>query len=402
MKRLSSLDDLAIFGARRLFATPRPIGQLDVPDPDTYLALLRTAFEARCLTGGDIVRTLEARLAERHRTRHCVAVANAGLGLMMLMRIFSRGRAGEIIMPGFTFRGLPHFARWAGLTPRYCDVRPDTHGLDPGEVEASVGPTTVAILAVCNANSPGDIDGLCAVAAAHGLPIFFDSVYGLAATYRGRPLGGYGQAEVFSLHATKLLNGFEGGYITTDDDGLAETLRRQRQFPPRAGCADPADAHPLGLNAMLNEMHGAMALCCLDGLGAVIERNRTRYRAYERVCAPLPGLDLLPYLDEGCEARNYCMAILSVDNSLPLSRDQVLGALRAEGCAINSYYSPPLHRTGSASLSLPVTDELAARFVQLPVGERVSLEDIARIGEVLSLLAARGEEIAARLDEAGQ
>ena len=113
----TTLDDLAIFGGPPLFSEVRPIGQLAVPAQEAFLDRVKQAYDARRLSNdGPQVRELEERLAEFHGVRHCIALANAGLGLMMLMQILAQGRSGQVIMPAFTFRGLPHFARWAGQT----------------------------------------------------------------------------------------------------------------------------------------------------------------------------------------------------------------------------------------------------------------------------------------------
>jgi dTDP-4-amino-4,6-dideoxygalactose transaminase len=403
--RKKSVDDLAFFGGPKLFATPRPIGQLDAPPVEDYLAVLRVPFEARHLANdGPLVRRLEDRLRDYHNVRHCIALANAALGLTMLMNLFAKGVAGEVIMPAFSYRGLPHFARWAGQMPRFCDVDPVTHCLDPDAVEACITDKTTAILVVCNFNSPGSLDALCAVGERHNVPVFLDSVYGLGSSYGGKILGGFAQAEVYSTHATKLLNGFEGGYITTNDDRLAELVRWQRNFalhglrPPGADESSPV----LGLNAKLNEMHAAMALLSLDRLGDVIERNKARYDAYRDVITPIEGLSLVPYADESREQRNYEMAVIETGDGWPLSRDQTLELLRAEGMAISSYYSPPLHKSPHAPAGieipdLPVAESLAARFIQLPVGELVSLDDIAEIGAFLAFVRDNHAGVRARL-----
>ncbi len=392
--RSNPVEHLAVFGGRPAFAEPRPIGQLFTPDVERFLALARPAVEQGRLSNGALVLRLEQQLAEFHGVRHCVAVANAAFGLTMLLQRFGRGRPGEVILPAFSYRGLPHFARIAGQSPRFCDVEERTHGLDPRAVERALGPQTSAILAVCNYNSPGDIDGLCAVARAAHVPILFDSVYAVGASYRGRRLGAFGAAEVYSLHATKLLNGFEGGYVTTDDGNLAAVLRWQRD---ESADAPPADA-VLGTNARLGELHAAMALLSLESFDAIVSGNRRRFAAYAAMCARLPGLRLVPV-----EAGSNCsMAVVDVSSPWPLTRDEMVTVLRAEGAAIAAYYSPPLHRSvhcppGYDVQVLPVAERLAARFLQLPVGELVSLDDIARLGDVLDLVARRGDAVAARL-----
>lgn len=381
---------LAIFGGRPLFASPKPVGQLAMPDVDAFMRDVKGVLDSRRLTGGAFVGMLEKRLRELHDVNHCIAVANAGLGLMMLMQIFARERKGEIVMPAFSYRGLPHFAQWAGQSPRFADVEKTTHGLDARLLSGVVNDRTTSILAVNNFNSACDVDALCAAGEELGAPVFFDSVYGLGSTYHGKPLGGNGRAEVFSLHATKLLNGFEGGYVTTNDDELASTLR--------------ALAGVDGLNVGLNEIHAAMALRCLDDLDGVVARNRARYEAYRNVCSDLDGLTLIPYADRSVESHNYEMAVVDVHEAWPLTRDEMVKVLRAENVAITSYYSPPLHRgphapKGAPAPSLPVSEDLARRFFQLPVGELTSLDDIARLGAFLRELQADGPIAAARLRE---
>jgi len=399
----SRIDDLAVFGGPPLFTTPRPIGQLDAPQVGLYLATLKEAYDARHLTNdGPIVVKLERKLAELHGARHCIAVANAGLGLTMLMQIFSQGRHGEVVIPAFSYRGLPHFCQWAGQTPRFCDVDPHTHFLDPTALEATLGPQTTSVLAVCNFNDPGDIDGVCEVGRRHDVPVFLDSVYAAGTTYGGRMLGSFAHAEVFSLHATKLLNGFEGGYITTNNDDLARLLQWQRNFslpglrPDIAGTATV-----LGLNAKLNELHAALAILSADRLDAIIARNRARFEVYRDRLITVPGLELMPYAQG--ERVNYQMAVAEVGKEWPLTRDKTVALLRAEGAAISAYYSPPLHRSEHCPASvmppaLPVAEVLAEKFVQLPVGELVSLMDVEKICALLSFVAEHGKEMTERFE----
>lgn len=401
----SGTGDLAVFGGRALFAglDNRQCANTDLVEK--YLTLVRKAYDSRWLTnGGVLVLELEARLAAYHGVPHCVAVANVACGLLMLLRTLGPTEKGEVIMPAFSYRGLPYFARWAGHMPRFCDVDAGSHTLDPDAVQRSIGKDTVAVLAVSNFNSTGDVESLCDVARKSGIPIVFDSVYAMANTHRGIRMGGFGAAEVFSLHATKLLNGFEGGYITTHDAELAQVLRWQRNFSlpafkPGAG----GDLHQvLGINAKLNELHAAMALLCLERLDQIIAGNRARFEAYQEQCRLLPGLTLVPYPDPDKEQSNYQMAVVSVESPWPLTRDQTVRLLCAEGAQISGYYSPALHLSehcprGMIVPSLPVSEMLAERHLQLPVGELVSLEHIHALGNLLGFVYEHGAAIRTRL-----
>jgi len=402
----AGIDDLALLGGRRLFAEPKPIGQLDAPAVEDYLATLKEAYDARHLANnGPIVVKLEQKLARLHGVRHCVALANAGLGLTMLMQLFAGGRQGEVILPAFSYRGLPHFCLWAGQTPRFCDVDARTHFLDAHSVESAISGKTTSILAVSNFNDAGDIESICEVGRRHGVPVFVDSVYAVGATRNGRMLGSFARAEVYSLHATKLLNGFEGGYVTTDDDDLDQLLRWQRNFAlPGLKPACAGTSPVLGLNAKLNEFHAALAMHSVDRLEGIVARNRARYDAYREGLAPVPGLGLLAYA--AGERANYQMAVLEVRPEWPLTRDQTVALLRAEGAAISAYYSPPLHRSehspaGVTTPPLPVAEALARNYVQLPVGELVTLQDVGSICDLLAFVDRHGVAIAGRLAGAG-
>ncbi len=400
------IDELAILGGAPLFDSPRSIGQLYSTDVEAYLVTLKEAFDARHLTNdGPIVRRLERKLARFHGTAHCISLANAGLGITMLMQLFANGKQGEVIMPAFSYRGLPHFAQWAGQLPCFCDVDPLTHFLDPKSVESSINERTTSILGVCNFNDPGDIDGLTRIARRHNLPVFLDSVYAVGSTYKNRNLGPFTDAEVYSLHATKLLNGFEGGYITTDDDALAQKLIWQRNFALSGLKPYIENTESLfGLNAKLNEMHAAMALLSIDNIETIIDCNFSRFYAYRYGLKDINGLYLLPYKKD--EQVNYQMAVVEVSAEWPLTRNQMVSLLRAEGCSISAYYSPALHRSehcppGLEVPDLPVTEELAEKYFQLPVGELTSTEDIEKICQLLSCIEDWGSEISVRLNQKG-
>lgn len=403
------VEDLALLGGRKLFKQARPVGQLDAPPVEEYLALLKTSFDASWLSNdGPLVNQLEEKLCVYHKVQNVVAVANAALGLTMLTNIFSDGRKGEVIMPAFSYRGLPHFVQWAGQLPHFCDVDSVTHGLDPKAVEKSINKQTTSILAVCNFNSPGHLEELCEISDKHEIPLFLDSVYGLGCTNRGELLGGFAKAEVYSAHATKLLNGFEGGYITTNNDELADVLRWQRNFTLPGlrpeGISDYGQV--LGVNAKLNELHAAMALLSLERLDDVIARNQQRYEAYRDILNAIPGLSILPCLDSETEKHNYQLVVAEVAEGWPFTRDETVKLLRSEGMAIGPYYSPSLHQSEHAPAGmpvpyLPVSEELSRRFFQLPVGELVSIDDIHRIGRFLVFINHNRERIMGRLNLSG-
>jgi dTDP-4-amino-4,6-dideoxygalactose transaminase len=394
------VEDLAVFGGPALFSSVKPIGQLDLPDEDTFFAYAREVFSVRRMTNnGPMAQRLEARLAAFHDTEHCIAFASASLAILLLLEILAQGRSGEVIMPAFTYAGLPHLAQWAGQNPRFCDIDPSTHTLAPQAVIEAVSSDTTAILAVHQVNSPCLIDELQEIADAENVPLCFDSVHGLYCTYKGHPIGGFGEAEVFSLHATKLINGFEGGYITTNNDELADSLRRKRNF----GFDSNAEIVTLGMNAKLNEIHAALALASLDNLETVVARNKERLDAYVDSFKDIPGLRFVPYQDAENQM-NYEFALLEVDFSWPLTRNEIVSLLRKENALARAYYSPPLHLSGHCPdhidpPHLPVTEALHPLIIQMPVGELISTENIRDLSTFMEFLYENGQVIADSLPQ---
>jgi dTDP-4-amino-4,6-dideoxyglucose len=391
---LERTGELAVFGGEPLFQTVRTTGQLANRDPEAFFARMTGAFDRRRLTNqGPLVAELEQQLRELHRTKHAVTFANACFALLLAARFLARPGARKVLMPAFTFRGLPHLLRWAGLEPEYCDVDPIYHTLAPDAVARSIGPDVALVLAVDNVSALCDIDALEAVTRAAQVPLLLDSVYGIGGHYAGDPVGSRGDAAVFSLHATKLINGFEGGYLTTNDDALATALQKDRNF----GFDADGIAHGWSLNAKLNEIHAALALSNLPHLDRIIADNHTRFAAYQQA---LSGIPWLGFADYSRSPGNYGLCLLRVDATAPYTRNELIRILRNENALVRPYYSPPLHRTvgpDQGHFALPVTDNLAGVFIQMPVGDQVSVDDIHRLGDFFRQLHREQSVIVPRL-----
>lgn len=389
--------ELAVFGGTPLFTRGRTTGQLANRDPDRFFTLAAGVFERRWFTNqGPLVEALEQRLAAFHGTAHCVSFANACFALVLALKTLARPGARKVLLPSMTFRGLPHLVRWAGLEPHYCDVDPVTHTLAPDSLAQRIGPDTAAILAVDNVHALCDIDAIEGIAAAAGVPVMVDSVYGVGGFYAGGDrVGTRGRASVFSLHATKLINGFEGGYLTTDDGALAGDLRQQRSF----GFGDDGVTHQLGMNGKLNELHAAFALSNLPHVSGIVADNAGRFAAYRAAFAGIPWVS---FADYSRSPGNYGLVLLKVEPDAPYSRDETVRILRAENALVRPYYAPPLHRTdpapdGAPPPDLPVADRESGLFIQMPVGDLVCAADIDRLAGLFDRLDRQSGAISHRL-----
>ena len=383
---------VALGGAPLFVDRVRPIGQLSAPPMDAFLGQMRRQYDPSYLPGA-AVSELEAALANLHEVSFCIACSNACVGLIALTELLANRASGEVILPAFTYVGLPHLVQWSGHQPRFCDVGEDSHALDADAVRAAINDETALILGVHQVNAPCSIDALQALSEETGVPLIFDAVHGLYNTHRGRPIGNFGRAEVFSLHATKMLNGFEGGYITTNDAALAAALRQLLNH----GRRPDGRVGGLGLNGQLSDVHAAFALAGIDGVAAASQRNFDRYRRYQAGVSKIAGLSVFPYPENG-ERFNYEFTLVEVHPAFGINRDRTVELLLQEGTRARAYYGPPVHLTShrppeQAAPHLPVTEALAERFIQMPVGEHVSLDDIDRICQRMAQMHAHAAQL---------
>lgn len=385
-------SDLALLGGVPMFQQPRSTSSLVAPDFNRFLDYSRVFYDARQFSNnGPLVQQLERRLAEFHQTTHCVTFCSGFWALALTIKSLALPGRREILMPSLTYRRMADVASWAGLVPRFCEVDRQTLAVSAQTAGPLVNAETALILGVHPIMNCCDAIGLERLSEATGVPLFIDAVESMYETFQGRKVGSFGRAECFSLHASKLLNGFEGGYVTTNDAQLAARLIRTRGF----GFYTPDTVQEFGMNAKLNEIHAAMALAGLDELGAQVARNRERYVAYQQALAGLDGVRLVRF-DE-TEQCGYKNILVELQDHWPLSRARTLALLNAENVLARAYYAPPLHlkpyEYPVLGGPLPVTEHLAERFMLLPCGHFVDEDDIQQIVALMAFVQAHATEL---------
>lgn len=392
MKR--RVDELAAFGGAAAFLHPLLVGRPNVIDRDRLFERLNWALDNHWLTnGGPLAAEFESRIAELVGVRHCVATCNATAGLQLLAH--ATGLTGEVVMPSMTFVATAHAMRWLGLDPVFCDIDPDTGCIDPTSAEAAITERTTATVGVHLWGRTCDVDGLEKVAADRGIRLFFDAAHALGCTSSGRAVGGFANAEVFSFHATKVVNAFEGGAIVTDDSELAERVRALQNFG--IGLTGGCDAG--GTNAKMSEAAAAMGLTSLDAFAESTRRNKANYELYRSELDCLTGVSIVTFPRD--ERNNYQYVIVEIDDDVTgISRDLLRQVLLAEQVVTKSYFSPPCHQVepyrSRNSVQLPYTERLASRVLALPNGTGVGAEDIRRVSNIIRLSVTHGPEITAR------
>lgn len=402
MRSKSRLEDLAVFGGGPAFAEPLHIGRPNIGNREAFLARMNDLLDRRWLTNhGPYVEEFERRIADKMGVRHCIAVCNATVALEITAR--AAGLSGEVIVPAFTFIATVHALQWQHITPVFCDVDPATHNLDPGRVEEVITSRTTGILGVHIWGRPSAVNALTKIARHNGLKLIFDAAHAFACSYGGTMVGNFGDAEVFSFHATKFLNSFEGGAIVTNDDELAAKVRLMKNF----GFSGYDNVVHIGTNGKMNEASAAMGLTSLESLPEFIAINRRNYEAYDRQLHRIPGISLVRY--DTSEQCNYQYVVLEIDESAAgVSRDQLLDVLWAENVLARRYFYPGCHRMEPyrslflhAGRRLPATEWLAARVLLLPTGTAVGVAEISAICDLIRWVVAHGTAVSTRLRQSG-
>ena len=362
----------------RLFETPISTSNLYAPDFDELCRVFGRAFDSGGeLTAGRLVEQLEQRLCDYHAAQYCVAFSTGFWALVAAVRLKSLPAQAEVIIPSLTYRRLADVVYWAGKTPRFVDVEPETLAICPVAVERALSPETALILAVHPIVGCCDVTRLLAISQRAGVPVVFDAVESVHETLHSRRIGSFGVGEVFSLHASKLINGLEGGYVCTDDEGFRNGLLN---FRNPSGSSGPRTDLSLGLNCVLNDGHAAFALVGLQEISRNIEHNREIYQTYLRELASVTGINLKRF-DEH-ENNAFKNIVAEVTAEYPLNRDELVTRLNSAGILVRAHYSPALHRKTYEypvqNDDLPVTDWAANRLVNLPCGQRVSPIDVVK------------------------
>jgi dTDP-4-amino-4,6-dideoxygalactose transaminase len=396
----TAVGDLAIFGGTPAFKNVLHVGQPNIGNREKFIAQINDILDRRWLTnGGTYVTDFEKRIVDTIKVEHCIAMCNATVGLEITIRAL--GLTGEVIIPSFTFVATANALQWLEIKPVFCDIDPRTHSLDPAKVEKLINGRTSGIIGVHLWGKPCDVDGLTEVARRHNLKLLFDSAHAFGCSYKGRMVGNFGEAEVFSFHATKFLNSLEGGAVVTNDAALAQRLRLMRNF----GFTSYDRTDSLGVNGKMNEVSAAMGLTNLDSMDEFIGINRRHYKQYQDHLSGFAGISFLPYDDD--ERSNYQYVVLEIDESkADLTRDDLLQILHAENVLARRYFYPGCHKMEpykslypDAHLSLPHTESVAARVMTLPTGQAITPEIIRGVCAIISTVLDNATEVRKRLEE---
>jgi dTDP-4-amino-4,6-dideoxygalactose transaminase len=390
---MQATDDLAlasvpaIHGGRPLFAERFRFCRPLLPTLVSAMQYYVSAYADGTITNAGAVERLEAAVAERLQVKHCVAVSSCTSGLMLVLRAL--GVTGEVIVPSFTFFATGHAVLWNGLRPVFADCDEETWNVDPIDIEKKITEDTSAILVVHLYGNPCKVEALERLASRQHLKLIFDAAHGFGSRHRDRPLGGFGDAEVFSLSPTKLLVAGEGGLVTTNDATLARAIQGMRNY----GDLGAYDPEWLGMSARMPEFNAALALAGLPLVEAKVARRNWIAEKYTSLLAPLPGLRFQKVLPDNVSTyKDYSIHVSS--DAFGMTRDALVEALLAEKIETKKYFFPPLHKQRLYSSfhslergGLARTSYVAGGVVSLPIYESLPDATVEQVAYAIQRLA---------------
>ncbi len=390
----------AILGGEPAFPERLPLVRPTIDDVPGLARRLEGILDSGILTNGPTVRDLEAQVCERLGVAHAVAVSSCTAGLMLTYQALGVGAGQRVVLPSFTFAASAHAVTWTGADVDFCEVTEDRCSLDVTDLadrldaEGPVG----AISATHVYGHPSEVETIESLAEMHGIPVVYDAAHALGSERAGRPIGGFGTAEVFSLSPTKVVVAGEGGLVTTDDPALADALRIGRDY----GNPGDYDCRFAGLNARMSELHAAVALASLAGLDRHIDARTALVDRFAASVAGLAGLRVVR--PAGGDRSTFKDLTIVVDSpAFGLGATELQQALAADGIDSRRYYAPPIHRQAAYSegwadrRSLPVTDALANQVLSPPLWSHTSNDQVDKVAAAILRIHEQAPRVSAAL-----
>ncbi|MBQ7251327.1 MAG: DegT/DnrJ/EryC1/StrS family aminotransferase [Kiritimatiellae bacterium] len=361
-----------------------PVTRSSMPPFEEYCEEIKELWRTHWLTNmGAKHEEFRAALEGYLECPRAVLCANGHLALENILAAMRFPAGSEVLTTPFTFASTTHAIVRNGLVPVFCDIREDNYTLDPGCLEKALTARTVAVLPVHVYGNPCDTDAIGSFARRHGLKVVYDAAHAFGARYRGKSPARFGDAAMFSFHATKVFHTIEGGVACTADGCLADALSDLKNF----GIHGEESVTAVGGNAKMNEFQAAMGICNLRHLDGEIAKRKTVFERYMERLDGIPGLRPCP--PEKDVASNYAYFPLLFDG-VRATRDGAASALAACGIHPRKYFHPltsdyecyrDLPTAGGGKT--PVAARVARNILTLPLYPDLPLADVDRICDII-------------------
>lgn len=355
-----------------------------MPSYEEYCEEIKELWDTHWLTNmGPKHKQLQKELENYFGIRHVALYTNGHLALENAIAVLNLSKGGEVITTPFTFASTTHAIVRNGLIPVFCDVNKDDYTINTKMMEELITDNTVAIVPVHVYGNMCDVEEIDRITKKYGLKVIYDAAHAFGVRYKGQSSASFGDASMFSFHATKVFNTIEGGCVCFKDDSWVQRLNDMKNF----GIHGPESVEYVGGNAKMNEFQAAMGLCNLRHLDEEIGKRRKVVERYRERLEGVEGIKL-SIIQKDVES-NYAYFPVVFDG-YKYTRNEVFEKLAEQGIGARKYFYPLTNSFGcyrnyptAGTEKTSVAQHMALRVLTLPLYADLSLEDVDRICDVI-------------------
>lgn len=352
-----------------------------MPEFEEYCEEIRGLWDSRWLTNMGVKhKQFQANLIDYLGVSHIDLFSNGHMALEMAIQAMNL--TGEVITSPFTFASTTHAIVRNGLTPVFCDIDANTYTIDVNKIEALITDKTCAIIPVHVYGNICDVEAIDRIAKKHNLKVIYDAAHAFAVKYNGVGVGNFGDASMFSFHATKVFHSIEGGAVCFHNDDYGLDLYRLKNF----GIRGPETVDAVGANAKMNEFSAAMGICNLRHLDAEIAKRKAVVERYRERLSGIDGIKLNA-VQENVQS-NYAYFPVVFDG-YKYTRDEICEKLKEHDIVARKYFYPITNAFDcykdqhDAKAETPVAYDISFKVVTLPLYADLSLDDVDKICDII-------------------
>lgn len=361
-----------------------------MPDIEEYTNEIKELWDSHWLTNMGIKhKQFQSELEKLLGVEHVALYCNGHLALENILEAVQLPKGGEIITSPFTFASTTHAIVRCGYTPVFCDINPDTYTIDADKIEALITDKTVAIVPVHVYGNICDVEKIADIAKKHNLKVIYDAAHAFAVTYKGINVANFGDASMFSFHATKVFNTIEGGAVCYHEDSLEQRLKDLKNF----GIHNAEEVAFVGGNAKMNEFCAAMGICNLRHLDEQIKKRGAVVARYRELLSGIKGLRICKEQED--VVTNYAyFPVVFEKAEFGADRDEVFHKLEENGICARKYFYPittafDCYKGRFDPNDTPVALDVSLKVLTLPLYADLALEDVDRICKIILSLAKK-------------
>lgn len=359
------------------------VTQSSMPPYEEYIEMIRPLWDTHWLTNmGELHKKFEQELGEYLGVKDISLMVNGHMALELAIQMFDFPDGGEVITTPFTFISTIHAIVRNRLKPVFCDIKKKDGTIDEDKIEGLITEKTVAILPVHVYGNVCNVDKISEIAEKYELKVIYDAAHAFGVKYKGKGVGNYGDASIFSFHATKVFNSIEGGAVSVKDRFYYEKLYNLKNF----GIRGEELVVGIGCNAKMNEFAAAMGICNLKHINNAIAKRKQIDDIYRSRLSGLKGIRLFEQM--GSATQNYSYFPIIVESDYGMTRDELYNRLKEENIYARKYFYPlaveqECYHEFNLSESLKVAKEISSRVLTLPIYENLDEKEAEKIADII-------------------